>query len=77
MGGLEDVERHQGDGMTTPLSFWEGVGPSPFSFYGCKIGPRQAVVEVLATDPGRFQPVHSTLSLLGMTLLYCIAPVTS
>jgi cephalosporin hydroxylase len=41
---------------------------------GYNIGPRQAVEESLAAFPGRFQSVHSGLSLPGMTLLYSIAP---
>jgi hypothetical protein len=41
---------------------------------GYNIGPRQAVEESLAACLGRFQAVHSGLSLPGMSLLYSTAP---
>ncbi len=37
---------------------------------GYNIGPYQAVQETLEKFPGRFQAIHSGLSLPGMTLLY-------
>lgn len=37
---------------------------------GYNVGPRQAIEESLAANPGRFHAVHSGLSLPGMTLLY-------
>lgn len=37
---------------------------------GYNVGPRRAVEETLAATPGRFDVVHSGLSLPGMTLLY-------
>ena len=114
--GLEDVQLHQGDGLTTSLDLWERAGgpPSPLFFLdgdhsnasvrreidgilaaisdpvlllhdtflqspesGYNIGPRQAIEESLAAHPGRFQAVHSGLSLPGMTLLYSAAPATA
>ena len=44
---------------------------------GYNIGPRQAIEESLAAHPGRFQAVHSGLSLPGMTLLYAADPATA
>lgn len=44
---------------------------------GYNIGPRQAIEESLAAHPGRFQAVHSGLSLPGMTLLYGADPATA
>jgi hypothetical protein len=41
---------------------------------GYNVGPRQAVEETLAANPGRFHAVHSGLGLPGMTLLYSTAP---
>ncbi len=114
--GLEGVQLHQGDGLTTSLGLWERAGrpPCPLFFLdgdhshasvrreidgilavipdpvlllhdtflqssesGYNIGPRQAVEESLAAHPGRFQAVHSGLSLPGMTLLYSTAPAAA
>ena len=41
---------------------------------GYNIGPRRAVEESLAVFQGRFNAVHSGLSLPGMSLLYSTAP---